>query len=394
MNIINFKIIFRSLLKNKFYSTLSILGVALTFIFLTVVFITIRQMTGNIAPDINKDKTISFSSFRLENGDDVWIDSALVKNYLELKEPEYIAYLNSQSPAVFHNERIVQDAIGYTNADFFNIFKLEFIAGKAFDVNEENTPVAIMTDEYAKKYFGTTDVIGSKYELQGYTFTVIGVIRKAYMFSAAKYSLYIPYKFDKFIPQRDMDHIIFLKAKDKESVKIMSEELNRMNQQLFRQGIIKSQPIIKEWETMNIISHTPILISFGVIIALLLLIPAFNILSLNSGRIMDQVEELSIKKAYGASRFTVFRGLITENLISTSIGALLGLILTIPFIQVLLLFINKFSSQPLSLIFKMDIYIVIIILIVTIIFSILSSFIPAWAISKNKIINGLKGGKS
>ncbi|MFV0537847.1 MAG: ABC transporter permease [Dysgonomonas sp.] len=394
MNIINLKIIFRSLLKNKFYSTLSILGVALTFMFLTVVFIAIRQMTGNISPDVNKDKTISFSSFRLENGEDVWVDSALVKNYMRLKVPEHIAYLNSQSPSVFHNERIVQDDIGYVNAEFFKIFELEYIKGKAFDINEENTPVVVMTEDYAKKYFGKTDVVGSKFELQGNIFTVIGIVKKAYQFSAAKYGLYIPYKFDRFIPQRDMEHTVFLKAKDKESVSLMAEELNRMNQQLYQQGVMKHRPISTKWNAMNVIDKTPVLASLGAIVALLLLIPVFNILSLNSGRIMDQLEELSIKKAYGASRLNIFKELITENLISTSIGALIGLILTIPFIQGLLLLVNEFSSQPLSLIFRMDIYVVIIIIAVTFIFSILSSFIPAWAISRNKIITGLKGGKS
>jgi ABC-type antimicrobial peptide transport system permease subunit len=351
-------------------------------------------MTGNISPDINKDRTISFSSFRLENGEDVWLDSTLVKNYLSLKEPEYIAYLNSQSPAVFHNERVIQYAIGYVNADFFNIFKFEYIAGRAFNIDEENTPVVIMTDEYAKKYFGKTDVAGSKFELQGNIFTVIGVIKKAYQFSAAKYGLYIPYKFDRFIPQRDTDHTVFLKAKDKRSTRAVSDELNRMNRQLFQRGILKSPPVIKEWEAMNVISHTSVFVSLGAIIALLLLIPAFNILSLNSGRIMDQAEELSIKKAYGASRLNIIKELIAENLISTSIGALLGLVLTIPFIHVLLLFINRFSSQPLSLILRIDIYVVVAVIVITLFFGILSSFIPVWAISKKKIIDGLKGGKS
>lgn len=394
MKIINLKIIFRSLLKNKFYSTLSILGVALTFMFLTVVFIAIRQMTGNISPDMNKDKTIGFSSFRLENGDDVWIDSALVKNYMRLKVPEHIAYLNSQSPTVFHNERVVQGSIGYVNAGFFKIFEFEYISGKGFDVEEENTPVVVMTEDYAKKYFGRTDVTGSKFELQGEVFTVIGIVKKAYQFSAAKYELYIPYRFDRFIPQRDTNHTVFLKAKDKESVKSMADELNRMNQQLYQHGMLKHRPISTEWKAMNVIDKTPVLASLGAIIALLLLIPVFNILSLNSGRITDQTEELSIKKAYGASRLNILRELIAENLISTSIGALCGLILTIPFIHGLLLLVNEFSSQPLSLIFRMDIYVVLMVIAVTFIFSILSSFIPAWTISRNKIITGLKGGKS
>lgn len=394
MNLINFKIIFRSLLKNKFYSTLSILGVALTFIFLTVVFIAIRQMTGNIAPDVYKDKTISLSNIRMENGDDRWIDSALVKNYLRLKQPEYIAYLNSQSPAVFHNERVVQDAIGYVNADFFNIFKFEYISGKPFGVDDENNPVVVMTDEYAKNYFGKTDVIGQKYELQGYTFTVIGVVKKAYQFSAASYGLYIPYKFDRFIPQRDTGHTIFLKARNKESVKAVSDELNMMNMQLYQQGVLESPSMAKEWDAMNVIDQTPVLVSLGAVIALLLLIPAFNILSLNSGRIMDQTEELSIKKAYGASRLNIFKELITENLVSTSIGALLGLILTIPFTYGILALISKFSSRPISMVFEIDIYVIGIIALTTLIFSILSSFIPAWVISKKKVIDGLKGGKS
>jgi len=368
--------------------------VALTFIFLTVVFIAIRQMTGNILPDVNKDKTISLSSFRLENGDEKSIDSALVKNYLRLKEPEYIAFLNSQSPAVFNNERVVQYAIGYVNADFFNIFKFNYISGKAFDEQEENSPVVVMTDEYAKSYFGKTDVVGQKYELQGYTLTVIGVVEKPYQFSGAEYGLYIPYKYDRFIPQRNTGHKIFLKAKDKQCVKAMGDELNRMNQQLHQQGVLKSRPIIMEWNTMDVIDDTSVLASLGAIIVLLLLIPAFNILSLNTGRIMDQAEELSIKKAYGASRLNIFKELITENTISTSIGALLGLILTIPFIHGILLLISAFSSQPLSLVFKVDIYVISIVIVAIIIFSILSSFVPAWVISKKKIIEGMKGGKS
>jgi ABC-type antimicrobial peptide transport system permease subunit len=394
MNLINLKIIFRSLLKNKFYSTLSILGVALTFIFLTVVFITIRQITGNITPDVNKDKTICYSKFQLENGDILWIDSSLVKTYLGLKTPEYIAYLNTQSPAVFHNERVIQHGIGYVNADFFNIFKFDYIAGKAFDASQENTPVVIMTDEYAKNYFGQTDVIGRKYELQGNTFTVTGVVKKPYQFSAAEYALYIPYRFDKFIPQRNTSHIIFLKAKDAESAGAISDELNRMNQQLYQQGILKSPPIVKEWKTADNMEETPVLVSLGAIIALLLLIPAFNILSLNSGRIMDQAGEFSIKKAYGASRFSIFREVITENMTSTSIGALLGLILTIPFIKGMLSLVSKFSSEPISLVFGIDFYVIAIVIVATFIFSILSCFIPAWVVSGKKITDGLKGGKS
>lgn len=394
MNFINLKIIFRSLLKSKFYSFLSIFGVALTFIFLTIVFIAVRQITGNITPDINKDKTISFSSIQLENGDKQAIDSVLVKNYLQLKEPEYIAYLNSQAPTVFHNEKAIKSSVGFVNADFFNIFQFEYIYGKAFSKEDEDRPVVVMTKDYALKYYGKTDVVGEEYKSQGTTFTVMGVVEDSYMFSAAKYGLYIPYRFDKFIPQRDTEHLVFLKAKDKNAVEAVNEELNRMNRHLFQQGILESSPRDADREPMSEITHTPILISIGVIIALLLLIPAFNILSLNTGRIIDQVEELSIKKAYGASKLNILKELMTENTISTAIGAMFGLALTPLFLYCIVSFINNLSSESIQFILRIDGYVVIIVIVATLVFSILSSFIPAWVVSKKQIIEGLKGGKS
>lgn len=382
------------MLKNKFYSLLSILGVALTFIFLTVIFIAIRQITGNIAPDVNKDKTISFSSIQLENGDKQRVDSVLVKSYLQLKEPEYIAYLNGQVPTVFHNERAIRGSVGYVNADYFNIFQFEYLHGKAFGKQEEERPLVVMIKDYALKYYGKTDVIGEEYKLQGTVYTVIGVVENPYQFSAANYELYIPYKFDKFIPQRDMSHVIYLKAKDKDAVESVSDELNRMNQHLFQQGIIPSAPMPEDRQAMSVIVHTPILVSLGVIIALLLLIPAFNILSLNTGRIVDQSEELSIKKTYGASNLNIFRELITENTISTAIGALLGLILTPLFLYGISFMINKLGGDSFLFILRIDIQVVIIVIFATVVFSVLSSFVPAWVVSRRRIIDGLKGGKS
>jgi len=393
MTLINLKITFRSLLKNKFNSILTILGVALTFIFLTITFITIRQMTGNIVPDVNKDRTISFNSIEMENGNIHWIDSSLVKSYLYLKEPEYIAYLNSQSPTVYHNERWIQKSIGYVNADFFNIFKFSYIYGRAFTAEEAHTPLIVISDDYAKEYFNRIDVIGEKIKLQGTSFTVTGVFEYPYMFSSVKYHLYIPYAFDNFIPQRDTEHFIYLKAEDKESIAGMKEELFRLHTQFYKYGIIESSPLKANIETLNTI-EVSLFASLSTVILLLLLIPAFNILSLNTSHILEQTEELSIKKTYGASRLKLFRELITENFITTIIGVAIGLSLTIPFIHGINRIANSLSSESINIKLSIDLYVIAIVFTVTVIFSLLSTFIPAWSVSGKDIIDGLKGGKS
>jgi putative ABC transport system permease protein len=395
MNLINLKIALRSLGRHKFYSVLSISGIALTFIFISVIVMYLRQTTGNYPPTIYNDRTIMLDNIPFANGKATDIDSSRVDYYKQLKEPEYIAFLNWQSPFIFNGYKVIWTPTGFVNSDFFNIFHFRYIAGRPFNKEEEENKITVlvMSQEYAKSFFGRTDVLGESIKVQGTIFSIIGIYEKPnWQRTFSENNLYIPRAFNKFIPQGHTSQDVYLKAKDTRSIKTVSDEVNRLHQQFFKQGTIESPPADREWKAMKDNVSDSFYISLSISMLFLLLIPAFNILSLNSGKIMDQIQEISIKRAYGATKLNVLGNLMLENIALTIAGAALGLLLTYPVLQMINSFINKFDEATMTLSMQTDIYTIGIIFILTLAFSLLSSFIPARKVINSNISEELKGG--
>ena len=391
------KIALHSLLKNKFHTVLNLSGTALTFIFISVVAIYFRQTTGNYPPEVYKDRTVKVSNILLENGKSVGIDSSLVSYYNRLKEPEYIAFLNWQSPFIFNGYKVIWTPTGYVNSDFFNIFRFNYLAGRAFDKNEEekNDPVLVMSKEYAAAFFGKTGVVGNKIEIQGNTYSIIGIYEKPNIrMRFSDIELYMPRAFNTYMPQGDTSHDVYLKAKDKGNVNAMSDELNRLHRQFFQQGTISSPPVTKKWNTMKENVNQGFYISASLALLFLLLIPALNILSLNTGKIMDQMQETAIKRAYGATKLTILRDIFAENTLLALTGSLIGLLLTHPVLSAINYFINKYSDAKASLAAHIDLPVVAAILLFTLIFSLLSCYFPAHKVINSNITEELKGGNN
>lgn len=397
MNFINLKITLRSLSKNKFYTILSLSGIALTFIFISVIVMYLRQTTGNYPPTIYNDRTIMISDIPLLDGKSAYIDSGRVEYYKQLKEAEYIAYLNWQSPFIFNGYNVIWTPTGFVNSDFFNIFHFRYTAGRPFSKEEEEQKAAVlvMSKEYAKSFFGRTDVLGEKIEIQGTIFTIIGIFEKPNM--QMKFSgnnLYIPRAFNKYLPQGHSSHDIYLKARNTGDIKALSNEVNRLHQQFYKQGTIESPPADREWRAMRDNVSGSFYVSILIALLFLLLIPAFNILSLNSGKIMDQIQETSIKRAYGATKQNLLKNILLENTILTMIGATIGILLTYPILQLINSFINSFDEATMALSMQMDIYMIGIIFILILVFSLLSTLIPARKVINSNITVELKGGNN
>ena len=64
------------------------------------------------------------------------------------------------------------------------------------------------------------------------------------------------------------------------------------------------------------------------ILLILLLIPAINLSGLSLSRMKKRTEEIGIRKAFGAKRYTILIQVLFENLITSLIGGVIGLILS------------------------------------------------------------------
>jgi putative ABC transport system permease protein len=68
---------------------------------------------------------------------------------------------------------------------------------------------------------------------------------------------------------------------------------------------------------------------------LFMLLPALNLVNLNSSRIMERSSEIGVRKAFGATSSTLALQFIVENIVLTLLGGALGLILAYGVLQMI-----------------------------------------------------------
>ncbi len=139
---------------------------------------------------------------------------------------------------------------------------------------------------------------------------------------------------------------------------------------------------------------------YGVLILILLLVPALNLSSLIAGNMDTKMSEMGIRKAFGARNSTLLRQVINENLWLTGCGAILGVILA--WIGVLLwkewLFAGVGSDggelstadimlDP-SMLFAPKVFIVAV--VICVVLNLLSSLIPAWWALRRPAIDAIR----
>ena len=135
-------------------------------------------------------------------------------------------------------------------------------------------------------------------------------------------------------------------------------------------------------------------LGIGALVLLLLLIPAINIFTLNVAYSRNRAEEIAIRRAFGASRFSAFLQLMFEDLLLVLAGTFIGIILVNPFFEYLM---NTFFDMPMLgnivLISGVDMVVVATLIVpLMILFIFMFGALPAYSIAKRNIADVLKGG--
>ena len=126
------------------------------------------------------------------------------------------------------------------------------------------------------------------------------------------------------------------------------------------------------------------------ILLILLLIPAINLSGLSLSRIKKRTEEIGIRKAFGAKKYTILIQVLFENLITSVIGGVIGLALSYVIVFRMrdwLLDVPADSTIPVSTLISFPVLLAVF--AVCLIINLLSAGIPAYRASRMKIINSL-----
>lgn len=172
----------RVLLKDKFYSILNILGLAVGLAVAIIIFLYVQS-------DLSFDKQHEKHAriYRIESmfnisgkNDEYALASQFLPQFLMQEYPEIQNYarLRSAGKVLFRNDdnQFYEDELYYADSSMFTVFTHEFVLGNAETALDEPNSL-VMTESLAKKYFGAGNPMGEILRTDNGQFEVTGVIR-------------------------------------------------------------------------------------------------------------------------------------------------------------------------------------------------------------------------
>jgi len=393
----------RTLRQNTLYTALSVSGIALTFVFVCILFMIVRSDKDNFIPPNYTKRTWKVDQYFKDDGTrwSHWISKENYETWIPKMQTPEISLVTAlgQGTVVINDFSMMLVVCGISD-NYYDVCRFKFLRGRPLNKQEivESLPVTVLDRNIANLYFGKKeDPIGKYIELYGNQYRVVGVVENASLFGATGDGLSVTIA-NMWIPidnMKNMDgktyHLSFT-AKDVTSIAdTQAEFIRALNETSAVEGITHRLP---EDSKKTLAQSKTLFNAVGVTMSLLILmlIPALNILSLNVCKSVDRSEEIAIRKAFGAPRHTIFMQLLIENTLVTLVGAVIGMCITPLLLSALDRMILDFSFLPMTLALHFDwVSILLIACPCVLLFSFLSGSIPAWITAKREIVNILKG---
>ena len=231
------------------------------------------------------------------------------------------------------------------SADYFRLFGMSTELGRTFTPEEDrpNGPRVVVLGHrfWARRFNSDPNIIGKTLSLSNEPYTVIGVLRD---FSLEEFGIspqvWIPFQLD---PNTEDQGHYFLSAgrlkpgvtleQAKARLKLSADEYRRKYPNALQPNNSFSVQPVRETLVSDV--RTSLFVLAGAV-SLVLLIACANVANLLLVRATGRRREIAIRTAIGGSRGRIIRQLLTESVVLSLAGGVLGLLLGIAGIRALL----------------------------------------------------------
>ena len=271
--------------------------------------------------------------------------------FLEMRqEGDVLAHMGAFSNASFNlagkdvPERI---AGGKVNSELFSVLGVQPVLGRMFSAEEDQPGagrVVILSHALWKTRFASRpDISGSTVSLDGAPYTVVGVMPRGFHVLADKELFWVPLQLESANAQASARSVhwlfAFIRLAPGTSQQQVQTVLNTIAVRLKAQdptgegGFGVTLQSIREFNAGNV---KPALLLLMGAVAFVLLIACSNVANLLLARGTMRRREMSIRTALGAARIRVILQLLTESVLLSIMGGVLGIGLAWAALQVLL----------------------------------------------------------
>ena len=262
-------------------------------------------------------------------------------------------------------------------------------SGRGFTEDDYNNSrkVAILDENSAQSLFQGTDPMGKTIEVKGEPFVVIGIVTQLEKFEPVINSLddyytytqdtsgcvYVPDRVWPVIYQYDEPQQVVLKAKSTEDMtnagKKTADLLNSGLNVLEDNVKYKSQDLLEQAKQIQQLSQSTNTMLIW-IAGISLLVGGIGVMNIMLVSVTERTSEIGLKKAIGARKSMILGQFLTEAVVLTSLGGLIGVIVGIILAEI----ISKLNATPVSISVPAAILAVAFSMLIGIIFGLLPSY--------------------
>ena len=216
----------------------------------------------------------------------------------------------------------------------------------------------ILTREMAEKYFGDEEPIGKVISVDNqYEFTVTGIIEKLPENSSLRFSILIPFAFQK---ERGWWHDhwgtnsigTYVQLREGASIRAVDEKMTAIQKSHLEEST--TDFVLAPLTEMHLHSYfgygrpmgnIQYVYIFTALALFVLLIACINFMNLSTARSAKRAREIGLRKVVGALRGNMIRQFLGESVLI----ACIGLLFAVPMVEFLLPFFNELSGKDIAL---------------------------------------------
>jgi predicted permease len=332
----NLRHAFRSLSRSPGYCAAAILTLALGIGANTAIFTALEGVVLKPLPYHEPDRLVI-----------VLLYNRSLKYDTEVSYPDFLDWrLDARSfeqiaafmPAGFDltGPGLPQHLDGYAvSSDFFSTLGVKLVTGSSFSPDSDRIggmPAAVISNRlWRERFHSSPAAVGHSIILNGTGFTITGVLPASFRFENELADIYTPIGRADPLNQRDRTvHDVLCVARLRPGVDIgqaraamntLQEHIDELNPTTEKGQSAFILPL--KQEIVGDVGETLLLLLAAV--SLVLLIACANVANLLLARSAVRAREFAVRRALGASRMQIVRQLITESVLLSCAGGLLGL---------------------------------------------------------------------
>ncbi|TRX60086.1 FtsX-like permease family protein [Fulvivirga sp. M361] len=412
----------RNLIKNKGYSSINIAGLTIgmtSFIFISLFIVNELSYDRFHSDYKNIYRARSEGQIRAQRVDNATTPSPMAKTLLNTyPEVVKVTRVRKSDPLLVEkgSSKINEEGILYADSTFFDVFDFNLVEGDPATALVHPRSM-LLTETYAKKYFGEEEPIGKHLSIEKDTilYTITGVLEDVPANSHIQFNMLCSmssnasWDNDRWVDGLFYTYVILA---DKVNVEALEEKMQDLVYQYLAPEIeYYTELTMAEWEgsgnhvtyslfpvkdihlysksirEIGVNGNISYIYIYSVIALIIVFIAIFNFINLATAQSTSRAREVGVRKVMGSTKTGLIYQFIFESVIVSSISTILAAILVTVFMPSFIHLVGKPLTFGLT-----SSYIGLLALFgLTIVVGVLAGSYPAFVLATSKPVDALKG---